>query len=217
MIAFNTIANTRRYSIHHAAARHFAQRAVVATGLALASGAALAHPGHEAADPMLLTGLLHPLTGLDHLLAMLAVGLWAATGTADRRAALATPLSFLALMFLGALLGMAVESVLAVEPMIIASLLVFGLLLAGRIPAAARVAPVLAGGFALFHGIAHGHELMPGGSAAAYVVGFMLSSACLLMAGLTLGWRVRGGTPWLARLAGVGIAGYGVAVLSVVA
>ncbi|UYO93579.1 HupE/UreJ family protein [Pollutimonas sp. M17] len=198
--------------------RFTGQRMAAAVGMMLISGVALAHPGHhDATGHMLLTGLLHPLTGTDHLLAMLAVGLWAATGAMSRRAALGMPLSFLALLFLGAMAGMAIADIPAIEPMIIASLLILGLLLVGRIKASPWAGPVLVATFALFHGIAHGVELAPGGSAAGYVAGFMLSTLALLLTGLGAGWLLRGRAVWLTRLAGAGIAAYGLALWSVAA
>jgi urease accessory protein len=194
------------------------QRMAVAVGMMLISGAAMAHPGHhDATGNMLLTGLLHPLTGTDHLLAMLAVGLWAATGGMSRRAALGTPLSFLVLLFLGAMAGMAIADIPAIEPMIIASLFVLGLLLASRVTTPPWAGPVLVGAFALFHGIAHGAELVPGGSAAGYVAGFMFSTLTLLLTGFGVGWLLRGRALWLSRLAGAGIAAYGLALWSVAA
>lgn len=194
------------------------QRITAAAGMMLASGAVLAHPGHAGAtDQMLFTGLLHPLTGTDHLLAMLAVGLWAATGDTSRRAAIGIPLTFLVLLFVGAMAGMGIADIPAIEPMIIASLLVLGLLLASRITTPPWAGPVLVGAFALFHGIAHGAELVPGGSAAAYVAGFMLSTLALLLSGLGIGWVLRNKALWMTRLAGLGIAGYGLALWSAAA
>lgn len=198
--------------------RSTCRRIAAAAGMMLASGGVLAHPGHVAAtDNMLLTGLLHPLTGTDHLLAMLAVGLWAATSDTSRRAAIGTPLSFLVLLFVGAMAGMAIADIPAIEPMIIASLLILGLLLASRVATPQWAGPVLVGAFALFHGVAHGAELVPGGSAAAYVCGFMLSTLALLLTGLGAGWLLRGRALWLTRLAGTGIAGYGLVLWSAAA
>lgn len=198
--------------------RSTCQRAAAAAGMMLASGAVLAHPGHAAVtDSMLLTGVLHPLTGTDHLLAMLAVGLWAATGDRNPRAALGIPLSFLVLLFVGAMAGMATADIPAIEPMIIASLLVLGLLLVSRVATPQWAGPLLVGVFALFHGIAHGAELVAGGSAAAYVSGFMLSTLALLLTGLGAGWLLRSRALWLTRLAGAGVAGYGLALWSATA
>ncbi|QAA93022.1 HupE/UreJ family protein [Pollutimonas thiosulfatoxidans] len=190
-------------------------RSTAMIALTLIGEVALAHPGHTAADSgdMLAAGLLHPLTGTDHLLAMLAVGLWAATSRANHNA-ITILVSFLALLLVGAVAGMAVAGVAAIEPMIIASLLVLGLLLASRVSVPLWAGPALAGAFALFHGMAHGAEMLAGGSVAAYIVGFMFSTLALLLTGLAAGWMVSGRALWLSRLAGAGIAAYGLALWS---
>ncbi|SHI25463.1 HupE/UreJ family protein [Pollutimonas bauzanensis] len=191
-------------------------RACAAAGLALVSAAALAHPGHEQglSGGMFAAGLLHPLTGADHLLAMLAVGMWAALSHADIRQAIRTPASFLCLLLLGALAGIAGFGPPAVEPFIMASLLVLGLLLASRIAMPGWMGAALVGFFALFHGAAHGAELPAGHSAAAFIAGFMLSTLALHLIGLAGGFALKHRAPWLARLAGAGIAAYGVALFA---
>lgn len=151
-------------------------------GLALVSTAALAHPGHELPGNMLMEGLTHPLTGVDHLLAMFAVGLWSALAHENIRTAIWTPVSFLCLLLIGALLGMAGLSLPAIEPIIMASLMVLGLLVASRISLPNWTGAALAGFFALFHGIAHGAELPVGGSAVLYIIGFMLATFALHLA-----------------------------------
>lgn len=157
--------------------------------------AALAHPGH-AETGALATGLGHPLGGLDHLVAMLAVGLMA--GMAGGRAALALPLVFLAAMAAGGLGGMAGLALPLVEPVILASCVVLGavLVLALR-PALWQAAPVVAL-FGAAHGAAHGVE-GPASGAAAYGVGFLIATAALH----AMGWLVaRHAGPIVARLAG---------------
>src|SRR5690606_1573879 len=103
--------------------------------LTLVSGSAFAHPGHfhATAASMLAAGWLHPLTGVDHLLAMLAVGMWAATTQPTLSRALSTPVSFACLLLIGALAGIVGLALPAVEPMIMTSLLVLGLLLAAQV------------------------------------------------------------------------------------
>lgn len=101
----------------------------------LFSGAALAHPGHlghELPGSMFAAGFWHPLTGFDHLLAMLAVGMWSALTHHTARQAVWLPVMFLALLFAGAMMGMAGVRLPAVEPVIMVSLLVLGLLVASR-------------------------------------------------------------------------------------
>ncbi|WP_348752827.1 HupE/UreJ family protein [uncultured Aquincola sp.] len=181
---------------------------------------ASAHVGQDgAAHHGLLAGLLHPFTGLDHLLAMLAVGTWgalslpasgAARGGLQRLGAAARlPLVFAALLLAGALAAAAGLRLPAVEPVIAASLLVLGLLVAlrSRLPAAA--ASALVGGFALFHGAAHGTEL--GGAAA--LAGMVAATAVLHAAGLALGFAMRDRAPWLGRLAGGFTAAVGAGLL----
>ncbi len=189
---------------------------VGATLAGLTAGAA-AHPGHEqvgaaiGAGGSLWLGFSHPFSGLDHLLAMLALGLWAAMVT--RRWWL-PPLVFLGVMALGAGFGMLQLPVPGVEPMIAASLLVIGLLLASlaRLPETAIV--VLAAVFAVFHGAAHGAEMPATVGAAAYLLGFLLATALLHVAGAGAGALAAGTQRWPARLGGLGIAGYGAMLLA---
>lgn len=182
----------------------------------LACGVAMAHPGHlhEAAANMLASGLLHPLTGLDHLFAMVAVGLWAATTRDNLSQALWAPFVFASLLLLGALAGLNGMRLPAVEPMIVASLLVLGLLLATRLALPGVAGAAVAGFFAVFHGLAHGVELPAGGSAASFIAGFMLSTAALHALGLAAGLALKRRSTWLPRLAGAGTAAYGLALLA---
>ncbi len=196
------------------------QRSILVAGLvALPAAAALAHPGHvhevpaAGAAAAFLYGLLHPLTGLDHLLAMVAVGLWAAL--AGGRALWALPLAFVVAMLAGGALGTLGVPMPAVEPVILASVIVLGALvaLAARLPLGAAVALVAL--FGLAHGHAHGAE-GPGGSLAAYAAGFTLATAALIVAGLGLGLALgRLRRPLLARALGMATVGAGaVLVLS---
>jgi urease accessory protein len=189
-----------------------ALRGATLLAAALLPAAALAHTtGDGGAHHGFTSGLLHPLTGLDHLAAMLAVGLWSALTAVQARAGdyLRAPLAFAALLLAGALLGAAGLPFPGVEPMIVASLLVLGLLLAGqrRLPAATGMA--LVGGFALFHGAAHGAEL---GSGAA-LAGMVLATALLHGAGLAAGHLLRRRSPWWPRVAGGATVALGAALL----
>ncbi|WP_426990631.1 HupE/UreJ family protein [Cupriavidus sp. 30B13] len=194
-------------------------RAIVGASLALASAAAIAHPGHDAATvgASLWAGLLHPFTGMDHLLAMAGVGVWSALGARSPREALRMPFVFVALMLAGAALGLAGAGLPLVEPMIAASLLVIGLLVAlrARLPAWAGMAIV--GGFAVFHGYAHGAELPTAAgalpAAAAYVGGFTVATMALHLGGIGVGQVLRRHAGWLARAAGAGVALYGVGLM----
>jgi len=210
---------------------------LAATAAVLASAPALAHPGHDVASvgASLASGLLHPLTGADHMLAMVAVGVWSALavgtagafgsfGSVGARGAvragggvLRVPLAFVALMLVGAALGLAGVGLPAVEPMIAASLLVVGLLVALRAPLPVGAAMALVGGFALFHGYAHGAELPASAGALpavlAYVGGFAVATMALHLAGIAAGTLLRRHAPWLARAAGAGVALYGVGLM----
>src|SRR5262245_38255775 len=103
-------------------------RLALGATLAVAATAALAHPGHDAATvgASLWAGLAHPFTGVDHLLAMAAVGVWSALVARSAAGTLRLPLVFVALMLVGAALGLAGIALPAVEPMIAVSLLVVG-------------------------------------------------------------------------------------------
>ncbi len=170
----------------------------------LAATPVLAHPGHDGAS--LAAGLEHPLSGTDHLLAMLAVGLWAALR--GGHAQWAWPASFLVAMAAGFGLGQLFPGA-SVEPVILASVIVLG----GLIAADARMPPMLAalliGGFGLAHGYAHGTEAP--GAGLGFPLGFLLATAGLhavgLLAGLTLKRR-----PTIARMLGAGAALGGIAL-----
>ncbi|MYN14857.1 urease accessory protein UreJ [Pusillimonas sp. TS35] len=190
-------------------------RALAGSVLLALSGAALAHPGHAGHETnMLAEGLIHPLTGADHLLAMVAVGLWSALAHGAARQALYAPFVFLALLLAGALLGIAGVTLPAVEPMIMASLLVLGLMVAVRLRVPAWISMGIISFFALFHGLAHGAELPAGGAAVAYITGFMLSTLALHVAGLFAGFRLKHHSHWLSRALGGGIAVYGASLLA---
>lgn len=184
--------------------------ALAAVVLATASGAALAHPGHESAS--FFTGFTHPLGGLDHLLAMLAVGLYAARQPGATRWML--PAGFVLAMLAGAGLGAIGVALPAVEAGIAASMLVFGLLiaLAARLPLTVSLPLVAA--FALFHGHAH-HAEMGGASLVTYATGFALATALLHGAGYAIArWmpETRVGNA-IKRVAGLLVAGVGGAML----
>ena len=167
----------------------------------------LAHTG--AADGhahvSFLDGLLHPVTGADHLAAMVAVGAWSALAL---RPLWSAPLAFVALLFVGALAGQAGLHLPAVEPMIAASLLVIGLLMATRARLPVALAAAVAGSFALFHGAAHGTELAGEGAAAA-LAGMLLGTALLHVAGMGLGQAVLARQRWLPAASGAAVAAFG--------
>lgn len=146
---------------------------------AVAAGAAL--PFAALAWPDFAAGIGHPIGGLDHLLAMLAVGLWAVR---DGRVDWVLPAVFMAAMLAGGTAGFAGLSLPGVETGILASLLAFGALVAlrARLPLPAAMAVVA--GFALFHGHAHGAELPEGASPLLYAAGFLAATAILHLGGI---------------------------------
>lgn len=191
--------------------RGMAERAglvVIATALA---GPALAHTGAGAVHGF-GAGLMHPLFGVDHVLAMVAVGLWA--GLTGGRARFAYPLAFVGMMVLAGLWGMSGSSLPGVEIGIAVSVVVLGLAIA------LRATPPLAAGaaacaiFAIFHGHAHGAELPQGASGLGYALGFVLATAAQHGAGLGLAGLLAARAPLLARVAGGGLALAGVAILA---
>ncbi len=131
-------------------------------------------------------GFGHPLGGLDHLLAMLAVGLWAAQ--VGGRATWAVPLCFVTLMAVGGGLGMAGATIPMVEAGILASVLVLGLLIAFSAKLPLWFSTVLVGVFAVFHGLAHGAEMPVSVSGLEYALGFILATALLHLAGIVMAW-----------------------------
>lgn len=132
----------------------------------------------------LASGFTHPLFGLDHILAMVAVGLWASM--IGQRALWAVPAIFVAMMIVGFGLALAPVALPFVEPMILASIIVIGLVLAIAVRIDARICAMLVGLFALFHGHAHGGEL-GGAGAMQFGIGFVFATALLHGAGIGLG------------------------------
>jgi urease accessory protein len=157
-------------------------------------------------------GFAHPLTGLDHIAAMVAVGLWAAQR--GGRAIWIVPLTFVTVMSVGGLLGAIGVFVPFVQPGIVASVFVLGLLIAtaARLPLLAS--SLLVGLFAVFHGHAHGAEMPETVSGIVYGVGFVLATASLHGCGIGLGMLARrAGSPRLIRYAGGATAALGAYLL----
>ncbi len=156
--------------------------------LALLPSAALAHSGH-AETSGLISGLLHPLTGTDHLLAMVAVGIIAALSGA--RMAWALPAGFLAALIAGAGFGFVGVELPAIEALILGSVIAFGLvvLLPARLLSHRLILAVTAI-FGAAHGFAHGIEAPASGSIGAYGAGFVIMTAMLLATGSYLGRKL---------------------------
>jgi urease accessory protein len=180
----------------------FKRLSLAATMFVAASAPAFAHLNPEEHGSF-MAGFSHPLFGMDHILAMLAVGLWAAqTAQAGSRPALwVVPAAFVSTMAAGFGLAVAGVDLPFVEPAILASVVALGLLvaMAVRLPTTACAAVVAA--FALFHGHAHGGEL---GSAGAlrFGIGFVVATALLHLAGIVAGRGISRSGPHLARILG---------------
>lgn len=177
------------------------KRILIAAAALMASAApAFAHLNPQEHGSF-AAGFSHPLFGLDHILVMVAVGLWAAQ--IGGRALWVVPTAFVAMMSVGFALATAGIDLPFVEPAILASVVALGLLVAMAVRLDAAASAAVVGLFALFHGHAHGGEL---GSAGAlpFAVGFMIATAALHAAGIGLGvmlGRLSGGGA-LARLLG---------------
>ena len=149
-------------------------------------------------------GFIHPFLGLDHVLAMLAVGLWAAQQGGSRLWQL--PVAFLSMMMLGAMLGQAGLSLPLVEAGIASSLLVLGLMLMFAIRLSIVPNMLMVGSFAIFHGYAHGAEMPQTLALIGYALGFMLATGILHGMGIALGLAIRGAhNEKLLRLGGIAI------------
>jgi len=163
-------------------------RLLVMVALLLAPSVAFAHPGHGEGGS-LLAGFIHPFSGIDHLLAMTAVGLFAAH--LGGRALWAVPATFVAMMALGGVFGAAGVSLPFAETAIALSVLVFGFVIFSGMTPPVLAAMALVGIFAIFHGHAHGTEMPVGGSGVVYGIGFMVATTLLHGFGITLGLAIR--------------------------
>lgn len=186
--------------------------AALPAAFALLPQAALAHPGHGAALGA-EAGFLHPLLGADHVLAMVAVGLLAALR--GGRALWALPLSFLALMSVGAGLGMVGVALPFAETGIALSIVVFGVAAIVGLRAPVALLSSLVGVFAVFHGYAHGAEMPETASGLTFGLGFLAATALLHAAGIGLGITAsRLGAARAAPALGTAVAAAGLALLA---
>lgn len=180
---------------------------LVLAALLLVSGPAAAHT--EVGVPGgLLSGFLHPLTGLDHLVAMVAVGLWGAQ--LGKPGIWVLPICFPVVMALGGVLGIVGVPLPATELVVALSALVLGFAVALALRVPFWAAAVVVGVFAIFHGYAHGSEMPGASNALAYGVGFVVATGLLHALGVLTGALTR----WPAgaqavRALGAAIAGLG--------
>jgi urease accessory protein len=186
--------------------KRLTQCALVMAALAAANSTAFAHPGLHVAG--FTDGLAHPFSGLDHMLAMVAVGLWAAQ--LGRPATWVLPLAFPAVMAIGAIVGWSGGALPWMEIGVTLSVVVLGVAVAFGFRPSLIVSTALIAMFAFFHGYTHGVELSPSASALTYAAGFIAATLTLHAIGLALGAGGRGALP---RVAGSAVAAMGVVLI----
>lgn len=178
-------------------------RAALAAALLLVALPAWAHEGGGQAAGF-LSGMLHPISGLDHVLAMVAVGLWGAQLGAP--AIWLLPVAFPLVMAFGGFLGLIGVALPGVEIGIAASAVLLGAAVMSERRVSLYAAAALVAFFAIFHGHAHGTELPPGQSGLLYSLGFVVATGCLHAIGIAAGAAHRWPTGKLMlRIAGGGV------------
>ncbi|MBN2869373.1 MAG: HupE/UreJ family protein [Campylobacterales bacterium] len=172
----------------------------------------LAHTGHGSISGF-GAGFSHPIGGVDHILAMFAVGLWAAQ--MGGRAVWAVPLSFVMMMVAGAAMGIQGVQVPWIEEGILASVVVLGGLIAFGIRMPVVLGSAVVGLFALFHGAAHGAEMPLNAGGVGYASGFVVATGLLHMGGIALGMAMhRFAESKASRYAGGAIAAAGISLIA---
>lgn len=193
--------------------RSTSTRLLLSALVALVPGVAWAHVGAGEASGF-AHGFFHPITGVDHVLAMVAVGMFAAT--IGGRALWAVPLTFVGVMAAGGALGIAGVPIPFVETGIAISVIVLGAAVALRWKWPVVGAMALAGLFAIFHGHAHGAEMPIDASGIDYAAGFMIATALLHAAGIAIGLTKVGRqhAPRLVQAGGAAMAIAGIGLLT---
>lgn len=160
---------------------------LMTVGLMLTATAASAHPGHGVLHTHndFLSGLLHPMTGLDHLLAMAAIGFWSIRQSTAMKNG--TPLFVVGGMMAGAALAWGGLSLVGVEIGIAMSVLLAGILIATMAKLPTAVGGTLVALFMITHGYAHGTEMTAGASLMSYMAGFVIATLAITFVGRSLG------------------------------
>ena len=182
---------------------------LLATGLILTATAASAHTGHDAGTGF-ISGLLHPMLGLDHLLAMAAIGFWSARQSATLKSS--TPLFVIGGMILGAGIAWSGLSLPGVETGIALSVLLAGILIATMAKLPTALGGTLVAAFMVFHGFAHGTEMPVGAALVAYLAGFSIATLALTFAGRGLGALMQKADNRFGRVLGGVVAAIGAAL-----
>ena len=185
-------------------------RLFVVAMLVLSAGVPLFAHEQTGAARGFLTGFLHPLSGLDHVVAMIAVGLWGAQ--LGPPALWLLPITFPMVMAVGGFLGLIGVALPGVEIGIALSALLLGAVVASEARPSLAIAASLVGVFAIFHGHAHGTELPAGQSGLAYSMGFVVATGLLHAVGIVIGVIHR----WQAGRVALRVAGTAVALAGIV-
>jgi len=179
--------------------------------LVTASTAAFAHTGHGVSS--FTAGLAHPFSGLDHLLAMVAVGLWAAQSGGRRMWLL--PAMFMTMLAVGAGVSMQWQHPLPlIETGVALSVLALGLLIALSLQLPIWQSTAITALFGMLHGYAHGLELPGSAAPVSYALGFLTATAALHLGGIAAGATTRTRYAVLAKIAGGVIAMSGMGLLT---
>jgi urease accessory protein len=182
-------------------------RLLMATGLMVTATAASAHAGHDAGTGF-TSGLLHPMLGLDHLLAMAAIGFWSVRQSATLKNS--TPLFVIGGMVVGAGIAWGGLSLPGVETGISLSVILAGILIATLAKLPTAVGGSLVAAFMVFHGFAHGTEMPAGAALVAYLAGFSIATLALTFAGRGLGALSLKSHSRVTRAIGAALVGAGV-------
>lgn len=178
----------------------------------LAPSLVSAHAGDGNVHAGLVHGVLHPVTGIDHLLAMLAVGWWSAATQTPRW--WAAPVAFTLATLAGALMGAVVSvAIPGVEWSIAGSVVVFGVLMLAAVRLPVIAAAAVAAGFGVFHGFAHGVELGGSDGVGAWILGMAAGTLLLHLVGAGAGRAATKHSRWITRTAGAVTTVLGVALL----
>jgi urease accessory protein len=178
--------------------------------LLLVSNTAFAHPGHDVSG--FLAGVMHPFSGFDHLLAMIAVGLWAAQGGGVKIWLL--PATFMSMLATGAAVALFLPALPLVEIGISTSVLALGLLVALSLQLPVQLSVAITALFGLLHGYAHGLELPGSASAASYALGFLVATATLHLTGIAAGMEASKRHAAITQTLGLAIAASGIYLLT---
>lgn len=186
-------------------------RLLSAAMLLVASGAAFGHTGHPVSG--WAAGCIHPFSGLDHMLAMLAIGLWAVQS--EERRVWLLPAAFMSALAAGAAVSMIWQYAMpALETGMALSVLAIGLLIALSVRLPVGISMEIVALFGIFHGYAHGLELPASANPLTYIMGFLLATAALHLGGIAVGMLMREKYAVLAKIGGGAIALSGVGLLA---